>query len=296
MAIKGVSNYYESPYAEKGKPRAYRCIYSPNAVCNSKKVITFAHYHKYIELLYMYSGTLGVNIDGEQYTISAGEMIVINSNESHQIKSLTRTREYICLQFEPEILYAEDPFMSNLSNFLQRMFEKDRVRIIGKDIIDQSSIPSLIESIKNEWSDRTPGCDIIMRSNFIGIFGWIYRYWNQDTDNEEIEVESGSFVDKVQFYVKTNYATATESDAARACNFSPGYFSRCFNKVFGMSFREYLTRVRVKQAVNLLISKKMSITACAEHVGFSSSSYFIKKFKEIYGMSPKKYLTEQHGE
>ena len=60
-----------------------------------------------------------------------------------------------------------------------------------------------------------------------------------------------------------------------------------------MSFREYLTNVRVKQAVKFLISNNLSITACAEYVGFSSTSYFIKKFKEYYGKSPKKYLAEK---
>lgn len=293
LAIKGVTNWFESPYTEKGKPRAYRCIYFPETVVNGK-LSAFAHYHKYIELLYMYNGTLELNIDEVSFTVSSGEMLILNSNESHQIKSLTKTREYVCLQFEPEILYSEDPFMSELSNFLRKMFHNDRPRILTKEVLDQSPIPSLIESIKNEWADRKPGCDIIMRSNFIAIFGWIYRYWNQNNDNKETDENGISFVDRVRFYVKKNFVTATEADAAKVCNYSLGYFSRRFNKEFGMSFREYLTKVRVKQSVNLLISTNMSITDCAEYVGFSSSSYFIKKFKEIYGMSPKKYLAEQH--
>lgn len=295
MAIKGVPNWFESPYTEKGKPRAYRCIYFPETVVNGK-LSAFAHYHKYIELLYMYTGTLSINIDGEYCNVSSGEMVIINSHESHSISSMTRTREYICLQFEPEILYVEDPYMSELSGFLQQMFENKRTRVIDKASIDASPIPTLIEAIKTEWAERKPGCDILMRSHFIGIFGWIYRHWSKSTQSEDELETPGSFVERIRYYVKINYATATEADAAKECNYSLGYFSRKFNKAFGMSFREYLTQVRVKQAVKLLISNNMSISACSEYVGFSSSSYFIKKFKEIYGMSPKKYLTQQTNE
>ena len=296
MAIEGMTNWYEAPYAENGKPKAFRCIYFPETKvksANSGGVAAYAHYHKFIELLYMYSGTLNVNVDGKMFNVSAGELLIINSNETHMMRSLTGTREYVCLQFEPEILYAEDPSLSEMSDFLQRMFEKNRPRIIEKSAVDASPIPSICRSIIDEWKDRTPGGDLIMRSYFIGIFGWIYRYWRTTEVIEEDSGNSQSFVDKVRYYVKTNYATATEVEAAKRCNYSLGYFSRKFNQMFGMSFREYLTNVRVKQAVKLLISNNLSITACAEYVGFSSTSYFIKKFKEIYGKSPKKYITEQ---
>ncbi len=296
MAIAGMSNFYETPYAENGKPKAFRCIYFPETKvksANSGGVAAYAHYHKYIELIYMYSGTLNVNIDGKMFNVSAGELLVINSNETHMMRSLTGTREYVCLQFDPEILYAEDPSMSEMSDFLQRMFEKDRPRIIDKTAVDDSPIPSLAHSIIAEWQERNPGSDIIMRSCFIGIFGWIYRHWSKTDVIEEATGDSHSFVDTVRYYIKTNYATATEAEAAKRCNYSLGYFSRKFNQVFGMSFREYLTNVRVKQAVKLLISNNLSITACAEYVGFSSSSYFIKKFREFYGKTPKKYLADK---
>ncbi len=296
MAIEGMANWYEKPYAENGKPKAFRCIFFPKIKvipAGFGSVAVCAHYHKYIELLYMYSGTLSINIDGKIFNVTSGELIIINSNESHIIKSLTRSREYVCLQFDPEILYAEDPSMSELSDFLRRMFEKDRPRVINKAAIDDSPIPSLCQSIINEWKERTPGSDLIMRSCFIGVFGWIYRYWSKSEDLEDSNSNSQSFVNKVRNYVKTNYATATEAEAAKRCNYSLGYFSKKFNQVFGISFREYLTNVRIKQAVKLLITNDMSITACAEYVGFSSTSYFIKKFKEIYGRSPKKYITEQ---
>ncbi len=293
--ITGKPNYYEKPYDENGRPKAHRCIYFPETVVTGN-ISTFAHYHKYIELLYVYSGSLSLVVDDEApYTVSAGQMVIINSNESHQLNSLTRTREYVCLQFDPEILYAEDPSMAGLSEFLQTMFSKNRnhARVIDKASLDASPIPQLILSIREEWQERSTGADIIMRAAFIGIFGWVYRIWGSSEKNNDEMISAGGFIDKVRYYVKMHYATTTEADVAKECNYSLGYFSRRFNKSFGMSFREYLTRVRVKQAVKLLITNDLSITACSTYVGFSSTSYFIKKFKEIYGMSPKKYIAEQ---
>lgn len=64
------------------------------------------------------------------------------------------------------------------------------------------------------------------------------------------------------------------------------YFSSLFKKETGMSFVEYLTDTRMKEAMRLLKETSEKIYVVAQKVGYLESGYFSHVFKKKYGMSP----------
>ena len=64
------------------------------------------------------------------------------------------------------------------------------------------------------------------------------------------------------------------------------YFSSLFKKETGMSFVEYLTDTRMKEAMRLLKETNEKIYVVAQKVGYLESGYFSHVFKKKYGMSP----------
>ena len=62
-----------------------------------------------------------------------------------------------------------------------------------------------------------------------------------------------------------------------------------FKKSTGFGFSEYLTQVRMANAIYLLEHPGASVTDVAYQCGFNDSSYFAAVFKSIYGITPKKY-------
>jgi AraC-like DNA-binding protein len=67
---------------------------------------------------------------------------------------------------------------------------------------------------------------------------------------------------------------------------SPFRFSRGFKEAFGIAFRDYVVRYRLRQAYSLLKNPNISITDVAFSVGFSEVSYFSRIFKKYFGVSP----------
>lgn len=78
-------------------------------------------------------------------------------------------------------------------------------------------------------------------------------------------------------------------DVADKIGISPSYLSRCFRKDMGLTFQEYLTRVRLDRASNLLKYSELTLTQIAEYVNFPSQSYFGRVFREHTQMTPKQY-------
>jgi AraC family transcriptional regulator len=72
--------------------------------------------------------------------------------------------------------------------------------------------------------------------------------------------------------------------------FSPYHFLRIFSAVVGETPQQFIIRVRLERAANLLVKRtEDSITQIAIHCGFSSSAAFARSFKKRFGISANEY-------
>jgi len=76
------------------------------------------------------------------------------------------------------------------------------------------------------------------------------------------------------------------AEVARHCCVSEGHLSRIFHHATGLTFREYLTQVRMERAKSLLLNSSKSVTEIAYESGFQSLSQFHRVFRKILGASP----------
>lgn len=76
------------------------------------------------------------------------------------------------------------------------------------------------------------------------------------------------------------------AEVARHCCVSEGHLSRIFHHATGLTFREYLTQVRIERAKSLLLNSGKNVTEIAYESGFQSLSQFHRVFRKIHGVSP----------
>lgn len=93
-------------------------------------------------------------------------------------------------------------------------------------------------------------------------------------------------------YLEGHYADQ-ELDVNSVCDYfytSSSTLTRLLKKETGMSFSDYLTKVRMNCAIRLLTEgKDYNIKEISALVGFSSQHYFSRAFKNFTGLSPKQY-------
>jgi AraC-like DNA-binding protein len=58
----------------------------------------------------------------------------------------------------------------------------------------------------------------------------------------------------------------------------------------GQTVHEFIKKVRLKRAVQLLEKRKMKITEIAYSVGFSDLNYFSRCFRKEFGVAPSEYI------
>jgi AraC-like DNA-binding protein len=80
------------------------------------------------------------------------------------------------------------------------------------------------------------------------------------------------------------------SEIARRVAFtSPGNLSRLFRRHYGIGFQNYLQRIRLEKAAELLRTTRLPVTRIARRVGYRDLSRFGQHFKRWQGNSPMKY-------
>jgi two-component system response regulator YesN len=78
--------------------------------------------------------------------------------------------------------------------------------------------------------------------------------------------------------------------AAKDLAISAGYLSSIFKRRTGTGFVEYLTRVKINEAKNLLLSGRYKIYEVSEMVGYEDTGYFTKTFRKATGMTPMEFI------
>lgn len=76
---------------------------------------------------------------------------------------------------------------------------------------------------------------------------------------------------------------------------SPAYFSTLFKKEMGTSFTNYVTKVRMEKAAQLLRNSDDKTYQIAEKIGYADPNYFSYVFKRYFGITPSKFRSAQRG-
>ncbi|WP_171641517.1 response regulator transcription factor [Paenibacillus phytorum] len=78
-------------------------------------------------------------------------------------------------------------------------------------------------------------------------------------------------------------------ELASTLGISNSYFSLLFKQHFGVTFVEYLTKLRMETAKSMLEEKERRVAQISESVGYLDGRYFMKIFHRYTGMTPSEY-------
>lgn len=254
------------------------------------------HTHDFAELAYIYSGSGTHIIDGKRYHVEKGSLLFINYNQSHEViieKSLTQ----IDIQLSPKFISRE---LVDTKNFLDILTlsqfgdlhdfidaELSYINLAGGELIFAESV---LDRINDEFHNKRLGYESIIRGCLQIVFSVMVRQLTGNTAGVPKHLnEILDFIDK-------NYnEVLTAEMLSEKCFYNPAYFGRIFNECYGMSFRQYIRKRRIDEAMRLLRDTRLSIDEIINAVGYSNRSNFYRVFIEQFGKSPADIRNMQKG-
>lgn len=266
------------------------------------------HWHKEWEMIHVLQGSMTLFLNGREYRVSAGDVLLMWSGMLHG--GITENCDYESIVFDlRDIFHSAEPIRKVLSPIYN-------LRILPQNHFTEQDHPFLTKLTGILMSAARTGeaepekqsfCRLMVLGNLCSIFAYILEnHLYSDKNSSQSKKEDSGWPDNINkldiirqalAYIENNYQNPISLDGLSSlCGTSPNHFCRTFKEVTRQTAMEYIISYRLERAINLLSATDLSITEIAQECGFNNYSYFIRTFKKAIGTTPHHYRLQRKEE
>ena len=248
------------------------------------------HTHNFSELIIVLEGSAVHVIDNAEYTISSGDVYVLNGDTAHGFKEI-KNLKIVNVMYDCKMLLFEDESLKQLVGFqalflLEPIYRKEYAfkAKLKLDSPNYYLVTRLINTMLEEFHNKEEGWEYILRSYFNELIVHLSRMYNRSIDSAKLNLYK--FAELAVFIEQNFNKCITISQLAQSMGFSERHFNRIFTNLYHCSPMEHIIMLRLKYSCKLLKEDNLSITDIAVKCGFNDSNYFSRQFKKHYGVTP----------
>ena len=230
------------------------------------------HWHRYFECEIVLGGAGEHTCNGSSYTASRGDFWLMSSYDFHTYEPTEETElMHVCFEL----------------GFLPRELEElvSVGGIFGKlDPESMQEVETVCEALLREETTQDGLSELSRRALVDRLIVVLLRH----TEIETAAHTSG--IGGALAYVHKHFREALSLEhVAQMQGFSVNYFGTLFKSAVGVSFRDYLNKIRLRYACDLLLSSKLTVKEIAFESGYTSIEYFVSVFKKKLLVTPAEY-------
>ena len=251
------------------------------------------HTHDFVELVLILDGTAQHLLPEGGFEIAAGNVFVIQPGTPHGY-ACARGLELINVLYDPYRLHLSFEDLSSLSGF-HALFNLDRPSRVPHPFQSRlflappllREMTELAKQLAAELRMREAG----YKSMSVALLArMIVRLSRAQTQMTASGPQTLLGINRTITFIENHFEQPLriEDLAARAGTCARS-LQRHFLRALGASPVEYVNRLRVKKASELLLETDMNITEVAGAVGIEDSNYFSRLFHRLAGISPSGY-------
>lgn len=245
------------------------------------------HWHEEVEIIYVQSGELTIRIDNVPFLGHAGDIFIVNSRQIHEMSVGAIHTVYATVLFSLRSLEFPAGDLVTV-RYLQplsegRLYFPNCVSGLGVHDRMQQKMEQLLSVYHEKFGAYPMRLRILLLDMICDLFdSGCLRFGEGERFSEKHR--------KILSYIRSRcFEEITLESAAAEFHMVPKYFSRYFRDAFHITFTDYVNRLRLEKALELLRETELPVTEIALAAGFNSCSYFNKRFHAVYGKTPTQY-------
>lgn len=234
----------------------------------NESYVIVPHWHEHIEIHYMFDGQRSLKCGDEEITVKKGQCVIINGNELHQ--GTGEKCSYGCMILPPS--FFDDKYI---------VFER---------IAEDEVVTELFERIYCAFREKSNTSDFEIKGYTNLLLAHLIRNYSAKQLSENVYTSRMKKLDKINEAIKYInehfHEQITTKHLSDLIHISEGHFCGLFKEATGVTAKEYINKVRVKNAEELILSTDMNISEAGMCSGFSDANYFTRMFKRYTGKVP----------
>ena len=255
-----------------------------------------AHWHYFVELLYVYQGEITVTCNEHRYTLTPGSLILLPPQAIHRVYSTGNQKNinYACVKFNVNKIQLVGNYLPNLNVQLRKIAQlKNPPLVFQERDLDHILLSDFFSQIVEETANRAYGYNSYIYTMLSELMVKILRNWYYSghlMQTDTFEEQSDYSLQDILIYIDEHSSENIRiEDLAHMCNMSYSYFAKLFHKQFGQSCKQYIEFIRLNKAENLLLFTGLDLTEIAGETGFADCSHLIRCFRKKYNITPKQF-------
>ena len=247
-------------------------------------VTVCAHWHEYVEFLWLREGHLTAIVQADTYEMEPGDLLIINSGELHMTRFAGHQPycPYVLIQLSAQCLGEYFPGKDGLrfSTLIRR-----------EEIQRNPAIFEALAAMQQLYEGNEDGYQLLFRARFCEFLYALYKFHSTTTlrRTEDAANRDLNRVMNVVTWVQQHYREPLSlEDAAAQLGISKEYFCRIFKKYTGQTFLDYLCMTRTSSLCEQLQTSDLSIPELMEQNGLTNYKTFLRTFHCLYGTTPQK--------
>lgn len=256
------------------------------------------HSHNYVELFYMYSGSVCQTIEGKKIMLTEGQIGLIDTGIFHSIGDTGENDIMINILMTKDFLTV--PFLSRFSdssvisgffaNAIHTAASHNNYIIFHSE--NSRRIHLYFRELLCEYFSPGAGFRQIVENLLALIFLELLNVYERD-EFVKTERNTAALIFPVLRYIEANYVTCTLKSTASFFNLNPNYLGTLLKEYTGKTYRQIVTNEKLTHAAYLLQNTTLPVYEIANSIGYENLSFFFEKFQKEYGMTPKEYRDQR---
>jgi len=257
-----------------------------------------SHRHEFWEVVVVTRGSGQMRFGSSKLAIRAGDVFVIARDQKHAFEE-TRGLDVFNIVFDAEYLGTVHPL-------LEDWLSRDALFAVGPhwkstDVpgeclhlgsADSARMLDLVQRMESELDRQGEEARVAAFAYFLLLLTLLRRHsqpWADGGSNVP-----AARVSRALDYIEKNFAECiTLDELAAACHVSRRHFFRLFEQAVGLAPMEYLKKVRLQKAAEMLLTSESNVTEVAFACGFNDSNYFSSLYHKEFGMSPSQFKKQE---
>lgn len=264
------------------------------------------HWHYFTEMIYLVSGSLYAEVDGRQYTMNPGDLIIFHPKQIHSFldypvkEAATQPTYFYAIKFDDMILSNTTPGSPKLPKLLNSDNQNNPPsNLLLADDLKYDAVKLFFENCIWEVNHKEFGYDIKVASTISLIITTVFRIWlkhgfrfNTKSTFDQFSSKDFSVLEYIDSHSSENINI---EELASKCGMCYSNFAKQFKNQYGRTCKEYIEFIRICKADTLLLYTDKTLDYISQETGFTDASHFIRTYKKIRGITPKQRRTQKEG-
>lgn len=244
------------------------------------------HWHSYLEIFFTLEGSIMITTNSLSFYLDEGDICFLNSGVIHSVSQTGVNNRVINMK----IATTENGPFYKMNRF--RFDDTKYLNDLKNNLVPLSSLQQILFYIYYEYKKKLPGYKSMILSLLNALFGIMIRfsYLVPKSDSDFMSDGSLERLNVILQYLDEHYSEKISlQNMAKQLHMNYYYLSHFFKDTAGVSFQEYVNRLRLDKSLTLLVDRGKTITSIALETGFPNTKSYTTAFKAKYGMLPSKY-------